>query len=128
MIHNQIVICKDKEAVGKAAAEHYIALMNTKPGCVLGLATGSTPIPLYKELVALNKTGKIDFSKVHTVNLDEYKGLEPTHDQSFRYFMNSELLCLTLFVLEIQIPGGTTIGVETDYHTQNVGLAFSQNC
>ena len=91
MIHNQIVICKDKEAVGKAAAEHYIALMNTKPGCVLGLATGSTPIPLYKELVALNKTGKIDFSKVHTVNLDEYKGLEPTHDQSFRYFMNSNL-------------------------------------
>lgn len=73
MIHNQIVICKDKEAVGKAAAEHYIALMNTKPSCVLGLATGSTPIPLYKELVALNKTGKIDFSKVHTVNLDEYK-------------------------------------------------------
>lgn len=49
MIHNQIVICKDKEAVGKAAAEHYIALMNTKPGCVLGLATGSTPIPLYKK-------------------------------------------------------------------------------
>lgn len=91
MIHNQIVICKDKEAVGKAAAEHYIALMNTKPSCVLGLATGSTPIPLYKELVALNKTGKIDFSKVHTVNLDEYKGLEPTHDQSFRYFMNSNL-------------------------------------
>ena len=67
MIHNQIVICKDKEAVGKAAAEHYIALMNTKPGCVLGLATGSTPIPLYKELVALNKTGKIDFSKVLSV-------------------------------------------------------------
>lgn len=91
MIRNQIIVCKDKEAVGKAAAEHYIALMNTKPCCVLGLATGSTPIPLYKELIALNKAGKIDFSKVHSVNLDEYKGLEPTHDQSYRYFMNDNL-------------------------------------
>ena len=91
MIRNQIIVCKDKEELGKKAAEHYVALINTKPSCVIGLATGSTPLPLYNELIRLNREGVIDFSKVHSVNLDEYKGLEPTHDQSYRYFMNDNL-------------------------------------
>ena len=91
MIHNQIIIAKTPESAGRCAAQHFRALMQTKPYCVLGLATGSTPIPLYRELIAMNQRGEIDFSTVRTVNLDEYKGLSPEHEQSYRYFMNDNL-------------------------------------
>jgi len=57
----------------------------------LGLATGSTPIPVYQELIRLNKEKKVDFSRVITFNLDEYVGIPGTHDQSYRYFMNKQL-------------------------------------
>ena len=58
---------------------------------MLGLATGSTPLPLYRELVARNKAGRIDFSRVRTFNLDEYEGLAPDHPQSYRRFMQENL-------------------------------------
>ena len=57
----------------------------------LGLATGGTPVPMYKKLIEANKAGKVDFSAVRTVNLDEYCGIPGTHDQSYRYFMDSNL-------------------------------------
>ena len=91
MIRNQIVVCKNPESAGRCAAQHFRALINTKPQCVIGLATGSTPVPLYKELAAMEKRGEVDFSLVRSVNLDEYKGLEPTHEQSYRKFMNDNL-------------------------------------
>lgn len=59
-----------------------------KPDSVLGLATGSTPVGMYKQLAQWCKEGELDFSKVSSINLDEYKGLEPENDQSYRYFMN----------------------------------------
>jgi glucosamine-6-phosphate deaminase len=61
------------------------------PGSVLGLATGSTPVGIYRQLVEWYRKGDLDFSKVHTVNLDEYVGLSPTDPQSYRYFMNENL-------------------------------------
>ena len=67
--------------------------MAKKPGLVLGLATGSTPLRLYKELVRMHKEEGLDFSQVRSFNLDEYVGLAPDHQQSYRYFMN-ENLCL----------------------------------
>ncbi len=65
--------------------------VNIKPDCVLGLATGSTPIGTYEQLIRWYQKGDLDFSKVITVNLDEYKGLSADNDQSYRYFMNTHL-------------------------------------
>jgi glucosamine-6-phosphate deaminase len=62
-----------------------------KSDCVLGLATGSTPIPTYKEMIRMNKEGLLDFSKVRSFNLDEYIGLAPDHVCSYRRFMNEQL-------------------------------------
>ena len=59
---------------------------------VLGLATGSTPVGMYQQLIEWYKKGNLDFSKITTVNLDEYKGLSPDNDQSYRYFMDQNLL------------------------------------
>lgn len=66
-------------------------LVNAKPNAKLGLATGGTPCPIYQKLAQMNKAGEVDFSAVHTVNLDEYCGLPGTHDQSYRYFMDTNL-------------------------------------
>lgn len=77
--------------MSRVAADLIEADMKCKSPYVLGLATGSTPIPLYQEFIRRNKGKKLDFSKVITFNLDEYVGLEPTHDQSYRYFMDKEL-------------------------------------
>ena len=62
-----------------------------KPDCVLGLATGSTPVGTYKNLVEWYKNGDLDFSTLSSCNLDEYRGLSPENDQSYRYFMNTNL-------------------------------------
>ena len=92
MYHTRIIVAKNPEEAGKSAADIFETLIATKPACVLGLATGSTPLPLYKELIAREKAGKIDFTRVRSANLDEYKGLAPTHDQSYRKFMQDNLL------------------------------------
>ena len=92
MIRNRIIVAKNPEDAGKLAADMFESLIQTKPACVLGLATGSTPLPLYRELISREKAGKIDFSRCRSVNLDEYKGLAPTHEQSYRRFMQENLL------------------------------------
>ncbi len=91
MLHTRVIKAKDPTEAGKLAADLFEAMVQTKPACVLGLATGSTPLPLYRELIQREKDGKIDFSKVRSANLDEYKGLAPDHPQSYRYFMQSNL-------------------------------------
>ena len=91
MIHTRIIVAKDPAEVGKLAADQFEAVLITKPACVIGLATGSTPLPLYRELSAREKAGKIDFSRVRSANLDEYKGLAPDHPQSYRKFMQENL-------------------------------------
>lgn len=77
----------DYEAMSLRAARIMAAEVVRKPECVLGLATGSTPVGAYRQLSQWNQEGHLSFREVRTVNLDEYKGLEPTHDQSYRYFM-----------------------------------------
>ncbi|MBQ2826579.1 MAG: glucosamine-6-phosphate deaminase [Clostridia bacterium] len=91
MLHPRIIVAKDPAAVGKAAADQFEAVIAKKPAAVIGLATGSTPLPLYRELIAREKEGKIDFTKVRSANLDEYKGLAPDHEQSYRKFMQDNL-------------------------------------
>ncbi|MDO5392551.1 MAG: glucosamine-6-phosphate deaminase [Eubacteriales bacterium] len=82
---------KDYQDMSRKAANIISAQIIMKPNCVLGLATGSTPIGTYRQLVEWYKKGDLDFSKVTSVNLDEYKGLAGDNDQSYRYFMNTNL-------------------------------------
>ncbi len=79
------------EEMSRKAANIIAAQIIMKPDCVLGLATGSTPIGTYKELIDAYNNGDLDFSKVTSINLDEYKGLSADNDQSYRYFMNTNL-------------------------------------
>lgn len=74
--------------MSRMAANLISAQVIMKPNCVLGLATGSTPIGTYEQLIRWYQKGDLDFSQVTTINLDEYKGLSPENDQSYRYFMN----------------------------------------
>ncbi len=87
----KVRIVKDYEEMSREGARLIAEVILNKPEAVLGLATGSTPEGLYKELILLNKEGKLDFSKCTTVNLDEYLGLGGDHNQSYRYFMNEKL-------------------------------------
>lgn len=82
---------KDYDAMSRRAANIISAEVIRRPDCVLGLATGSTPIGTYKQLAAWNQRGDFSFKEVHSVNLDEYKGLSGDHDQSYRYFMQNHL-------------------------------------
>ena len=91
MLHVNIIKAKDPAEAGKLAADQFEAVIKAKPACVIGLATGSTPLPLYRELIAREKAGKLDFSRVRSANLDEYKGLAPDHPQSYRRFMQENL-------------------------------------
>ena len=83
----RLIRAKDYDELSAIAARVIAAQVTLKPNCVLGLATGSSPEGTYKELIAAYNRGERDFSQVRTVNLDEYVGLEPTHDQSYAYFM-----------------------------------------
>ena len=87
----KVIIAKDYDEMSRLAAEEMAKVVEVKPNAVLGLATGGTPVGMYKELIKMNKDGKIDFSNVTTVNLDEYVGLAGDHPQSYRYFMNDNL-------------------------------------
>ena len=87
----EIVICKTKEEASKLAADMITAAVRKNPKTVLGLATGSTPVPMYKEMIKACKAKKVSYRQVKSWNLDEYVGLPGTHDQSYRYFMNENL-------------------------------------
>ena len=87
----KIYKAKDYKDMSRKAANIISAQVIMKPNCVLGLATGSTPIGTYDQLVEWYNKGDLDFSEVTTVNLDEYKGLPRTNDQSYYYFMRQHL-------------------------------------
>ena len=84
----EVVICKNKEEASKLAADMITAQVKKNPKTVLGLATGSTPVLMYREMAKAVKAKKVSYRQVRSWNLDEYYGLAPTHDQSYRYFMN----------------------------------------
>ena len=85
----KIYVTEDYQSMSRKAANILSAQVILNPTCVLGLATGSSPVGMYKQLIEWYKRGDVDFSEVRTVNLDEYVGLAPDHDQSYRYFMQS---------------------------------------
>ncbi len=106
---------KDYDAMSQKAAEILAAQVTLKPDCVLGLATGSTPIGTYRKLIEWYEAGILDFSRVHTVNLDEYMGLPGTHDQSYRYFMQHNLFDHINIPREsTNVPDGTAADAQAE--------------
>ena len=85
----KICRAKDYKDLSRKAANIIRAQVVMKPDCILGLATGSSPIGTYEKLIEWYKKGDLDFSRVSSINLDEYKGLNPENNQSYRYFMNT---------------------------------------
>lgn len=98
----RVIILPDPEAVARKAANFIASLVRKQPACVLGLATGGTPLGTYRELIRMHQESGLDFSQTTTFNLDEYVGLGPTHPQSYRYFMQSNLFD------HINIPSNST--------------------
>ena len=87
----QIYKAKDYQDMSRKAANIISAQVILKPDCVLGLATGSSPVGTYQQLIEWYKKGDLDFSRVTSINLDEYRGLPGDNDQSYPYFMNHNL-------------------------------------
>lgn len=83
----EVIVKENYEELSKFAAQIIAEHINKKPDTVLGLATGSTPLGTYKELIRLYKENRVDFSQVLSFNLDEYIGLPPEHSQSYYFFM-----------------------------------------
>lgn len=87
----KIIVTKDYKELSAKAAEVMLGVVKQDPHAVLGLATGTTPLGLYAEMIADHKENGTDYSHVRTANLDEYKGLPKTHPQSYAYFMRKNL-------------------------------------
>lgn len=107
----QIIRTENYEEMSKMTADLLAEQILLKPDCVLGLATGSTPVGTYDQLIKKYEAGSLDFHRVTTINLDEYRGLSPENTQSYRYFMNKHLL------EQVNIPIGQTFvpnGLEPD--------------
>ena len=103
----EIIIKENGQAASSAAARVVARVVREKPNAVLGLATGSTPLMLYKELIRLHTVDRLDFSRVTTFNLDEYVGLEKTHPQSYHAFMWDNLFGqINIKPENVHIPDG----------------------
>ena len=103
----RIYRARDYQDMSRKAANIISAQVIMKPNCVLGLATGSTPIGAYKQLIDWYRKGDLDFSEVKTVNLDEYKGLPKDHDQSYYYFMYTNFFKdINIDMANTNIPNG----------------------
>jgi glucosamine-6-phosphate deaminase len=108
----EIIIKQDGQAASRAAARVVARLVREKPDAVLGLATGSTPLMLYMELIRLHREDGLDFSRVITFNLDEYIGLEKNHPQSYHTFMRENLFShINIASENVHIPDGMAADV-----------------
>ena len=106
---------KDYKDMSRKAANIISAQIIMKPNCVLGLATGSTPIGTYEQLVEWYHKGDLDFSKVTSVNLDEYRGLEKSNDQSYDYFMHQHLFDkVNIHPENVNLPDGMAEDAEKE--------------
>ena len=104
----KIYKAKDYDELSRKAARVITSQVIMKPDCVLGLATGSTPIGTYKQIVEWYNQGDLDFSQVKSVNLDEYKGLTKDNDQSYYYFMYNHLFKhININMDNTNVPDGT---------------------
>ncbi len=103
----KFITVKSYDELSRKAANIIASQVILKPSCVLGLATGSSPVGTYKELAKMYEAGDVDFKDVTSVNLDEYVGLDGTHDQSYRYFMNTNLFShINIDIAKTYVPNG----------------------
>ncbi|MEE8717579.1 MAG: glucosamine-6-phosphate deaminase [Coriobacteriales bacterium] len=103
----RVIVTKSYDEMSRVAADELAACVRDNPACVLGLATGTTPIGLYADLVSDFEAGRLSFADVTSFNLDEYVGLEGTHPQSYRYFMNKNLFDhVDIDVAHTHVPSG----------------------
>lgn len=120
----KIIVTKNYEELSKAAANEMAKVVTDKPNAILGLATGGSPIGMYKELIRMNNAGEIDFSKVTTVNLDEYVGLSGEHNQSYRFFMNDNLFNhINIDKSKTFVPNGLAENVEEECKNYDAKIA-----
>ena len=123
----KIIVTENYEKMSEEGAKYIAALLKNKPDCILGLATGSTPVGMYKCLAKMNKEGEITFKDVTSYNLDEYYPLAPDHDQSYRYFMNNNLFYhVDIDLAKTHVPDGLAedpakMGAEYDAEIEAVG-------
>src|SRR5690348_8364784 len=105
----EVMVMPSYEAMSLAAAKLVADVLNAKPNAVLGMATGSTPLGVYKELVRMHRDEGLDFAQITTFNLDEYVGLQRQHPQSYHYFMHENFFRhVNVAPGNIYIPSGTT--------------------
>ncbi len=104
-----MLVCPDAESASLKAAELFAEAIRVKPNIVLGLATGGTPVAMYRHLVRMHRNESLDFSRVHSFNLDEYLGLPPDHPQSYRAFMQKNLFDhINIDPANTHVPDGLT--------------------
>ena len=109
------IICKNYDEISKVTSNLICNEINKKPDITLGLATGSSPIGTYKELINLYNEGKVDFSKVKTFNLDEYYNLSKSNKQSYDYFMKENFFNhINIDLNNTHIPNGLANDIETE--------------
>ncbi|MDR2036060.1 MAG: glucosamine-6-phosphate deaminase [Coriobacteriales bacterium] len=110
-----IQVCKDTNSIGKAAATMFAAEIINNPRCVLGLATGSTPLPTYNALIELNDAGIVSFETVRSFNLDEYVGIPRSHEQSYYSFMFENLFSrVNIKPDNVQVPTPASTDLNDD--------------
>ena len=103
----RFITVENYEQLSTRAADIIASVVTLKPNCVLGLATGSSPLGTYANLAEKYKKGQLDFSDVTSVNLDEYCGLDAENDQSYRYFMNENLFKnINIDINRTHVPNG----------------------
>ena len=107
------IVCENYDELSRVAAEIYVKQLSGKPASVLGLATGSTPLGLYAELVRRHHAGEIDFSKARSFNLDEYYPIGNKHPQSYSYFMQENLFHM-INLSDSQLPNGETADPDSE--------------
>ena len=111
----RVIETKSYAELSRKAANLISAQVLSKPDSVLGLATGSTPIGTYKQLIEWYEKGDLDFSEVKSINLDEYVGLTGDHDQSYRYFMNTNLFNhVNIDKAKTNVPSGVAEDLEAE--------------
>lgn len=111
----KIISAPDYQSMSRKAANIISAQVILFPNSVLGLATGSTPLGVYKQLIEWYKKDDIDFSKVHSVNLDEYCGLSGEHEQSYRYYMNANFFSqVNLPIENTNVPNGLAKDIDAE--------------
>ncbi len=122
----KIIRCKDYDEMSAIAGKLMVDQVKQKPDSILGLATGSTPIGMYKKMIEAYQNGEVSFKDVHTFNLDEYYKIEKTNDQSYYYFMNENLFShIDIDKNNIDIPNGQADDYQAECERYEKAMADS---